>query len=189
MDNKETQYIRSCQRGELENFAGLYDLYVKKIYSFIYYRTHHTETAEDLTSLTFTKALEHIGSFKSSKGTFSSWLYQIARNTITDHYRQRRPTSDIEDAWDLSSDTDIERDVDLRAKLAQVNRYLQGLPAQQRDIVLMRVWDGLSHREIAEILGISEANSKVIYSRTLAKLNQAVGVAAVITFLMINNLG
>lgn len=186
MENHELKLISLCQRGKLENFSGLYDLYIRKIFNFIYYRTHHKQTAEDLTSLTFTKALQHINDFRSDKGSFASWLYQIARNTVTDHFRQARPTSDIEDAWGLSSKDDIERDVDTRQKLDQVNKYLKGLPAQQRDIVIMRVWDGLSHREIAEIMGITEANSKVIYSRTLAKLNQAVGAAALITFFFIN---
>lgn len=186
MELNESKLVAECQNGNLERFTELYELYIKRIYSFIYYRTHHKETTEDLTSVTFAKALQHIKSFKAGKGSFSAWLYQIARNTVTDHYRQHRPVSDIEDAWDLSADVDIERDVDIRQKLERVTGYLRTLPAQQRDIVIMRVWDGLSHREIGQILGISEANSKVIYSRTMAKLNQAVGAAAVLTFLFIN---
>lgn len=56
----EQQVISQCQQGQLDGFGQLYDLYIKKIYNFIYYKTHHQQTAEDLTSQTFLKALSKI---------------------------------------------------------------------------------------------------------------------------------
>lgn len=179
MEIDESQIIAAIQQGELSNFSSLYDLYNDKLYRFIYFRTHHKQTAEDLTSTVFMKALEHIGSYKPRKGQFSSWLYQIARNAIIDHYRTFKPSEDIENAWDLGSNVNIERDTDLKMNLEKVQSYLEGLSAQQRDIVIMRVWDGLSHKEIAEVLGITEANSKMIFSRTLGKLQKEVSIALI----------
>jgi len=106
MDN-EKDIIVSCQQGDLEKFSWLYDKYIKKIYDFIYFKTTHKETAEDLTSQTFFKALEKIKTFNSDKGTFSAWLYQIARNTVIDHYRTMKKTVDIDDVWDMAEDQDI----------------------------------------------------------------------------------
>ena len=89
MENDEFAIVQSCQKGSVEDFGRLYDLYIKKIYNFIYYKTHHQETAEDLVSIVFTKALKKINTFDNS-GTFSAWLYRIARNTVIDHYRTKK---------------------------------------------------------------------------------------------------
>lgn len=170
----EAQIIAQLKKGESAAFGQLYDAYLRQIYNFVYFRTHHRETAEDLTSLVFTKALENFSSFDSSKGKLSTWLYQIARNTIIDHYRTFKDTADIENAFDIPSSSNVERDVDAMANIEKVKKYLAVLPKLQRDIVIMRVWDGLSHKEIAEILNISEANSKMTYSRVVAKMNKEV---------------
>ena len=177
MEMDTTAIVQECQRGNLENFTLLFDEYNRKIYNFIYYRTHHKQTAEDLTADVFFKALDKIKQFDPRKGVFSTWLYQIARNSIVDYYRGHKETADIEDAWDIADTVDIARDVDAVAKLARVQDFLKTLPRQQRDIIIMRVWEGLSHKEIAEILGISEANSKINFSRALAKVNKQVMVA------------
>src|SRR3989339_379429 len=170
MQISEQKTIRRCQQGQLNEFGQLYDRYAEPIYRFIYYRTHHQPTAEDLTSSTFLKALEHFNNFDAGRGTFSAWLYRIARNTITDYYRTRKETVDIEDVWDLGTSTDLPRDLDLRHQLKQVSQYLALFPARDRDIILMRVWDELSYREISEIINCTEASCKMAFSRAIKKL-------------------
>lgn len=187
MEINESQIVERCQRGEYELFGELYAQYIKPIYNFIYFRTHHTETAEDLTSLVFTKALENIRKYDATKGKFSTWLYQIARNSIIDHYRAGKSTEDIENAFDIASSVNIEKDVDIAVQMEKVQQYLSVLPKQQRDIVIMRVWDGLSHKEIAEILNITEANSKMIFSRVLGKMNKEMVIAITLLTLLTTN--
>lgn len=187
MEISEIEAISLCRQGQLEYFGNLYDSYVRKIYDFIYYRTHHKQTAEDLTSLVFTKALENFSRYDDKKGGFSAWLYRIAKNTVIDHYRTNKPTNSLEDAWDAPAASDVLRDADTALKLEQVKKYLNKLEPLQRDIVLMRVWDGLSHKEIAEILGISEASAKMTFSRTLARLNKETAFAAISLLLLIRN--
>lgn len=181
---EEIEIIRRCQNGHLEEFAGLFDLYHKQIYNFIYYRTQHRESAEDILSTTFLKALENIKTFRGDRGVFGAWLYRIARNTIIDHYRKSRPTEDIELAFDLASDTNIPRDLEHKERFEYTQKLLEHLSAQQRDIVIMRMWDGLSHREIAEVLGLTEGNVKVIFSRSLQKLQQHVTLATLLLLLL-----
>ena len=170
MENIESTIIRECQKGNLEKFSYLYDQYIQKIYDFIYYKTLHKQTAEDLTSKTFMKALEKIGSFTMEKGSFSSWLYRIARNNVIDHYRTQKHDSNIDDVWDLSDQKDIKADLDIKNKLAEVEKYLLKLSSDQREIVIMKLWDNLSYNEIAEITGKSVAACKMSFSRTLTKL-------------------
>ncbi|MCU0678942.1 MAG: RNA polymerase sigma factor [Planctomycetes bacterium] len=176
MSNEELGAIKACQTGQTEEFSRLYDAYIRKIYDFIYYKTTHKETAEDLTSVTFMKALEKIYSFSPAKGTFQAWLYQIARHTVIDHYRSKKDAADIADIWDLSGNEDLERDLDLRTKLAAVEKYLAKLKVEQRDIIIMRVWQEMSYAEIAAILGKSEASCKMAYSRAISLLRQNVSL-------------
>lgn len=171
----ETLALKLCQEGKLENFTVLYELYAEKIYNFLYFRTFHKATAEDLASEVFFKALNKINSYDSKKAQFSTWLYQIAKNTLTDYFRKHKEHEDIESAWDISSTENINTDVENRISLEKVQKYLSTLDPRQRQIVIMRVWDGLSYKEIADILKISEANAKMIFSRTIGKLQTEIG--------------
>ncbi len=70
---------RAAKRDELA-FAELYDLYVDKIFKYIYYKSGRTDEAEDLTAQVFLKAWEAIGHYKWEGYPFSTWLYRIAHN-------------------------------------------------------------------------------------------------------------
>lgn len=162
-------------------FAEVYDAHVQKIYAFVYYRVQHREIAEDLTSTTFLKALDKYASFKG--GNVRAWLYRIARNTVTDHYRTHRPPADLETAQNVQSTNNPAHDAETRMQLEQVRAELNKLPEDQRDIVLMRVWDGLTHAEIAEVLGKSEASVKMQFSRSVRQLQSTLPLAAFLFFL------
>lgn len=166
----EQVIITQCQQGNLDGFGQLYDRYVQPIYRFIYFKTHHKETAEDLTSTTFMKALEGIPSFNAKKASFKTWLYRIARNTVIDHYRMSRPTESLEDAWGVSDGANLERDTDSQLKIEAVERYMKLLKPDQREVVLLRVWGGHSFAEIAEIMGKSEGSCKMNFKRVMEKL-------------------
>ncbi|MBX4210481.1 RNA polymerase sigma factor [Candidatus Parcubacteria bacterium] len=169
MEHDEIAIIEEIKKGNRENFGKLYDIYVKPLYTYIYYKTHHKEIAEDLTSTTFFKALNNIHSFESGK-SFRAWLYRIAHNNVIDYYRGKKIHQNIDDAWDISDGTDFVGDLDSDRKLGEVKKYLKKLSKEQRDIIVMRVWQDLSYKEIAEIIGKSEGNCKVIFSRSMDKL-------------------
>lgn len=168
------QLVENCQNGKLDDFGLLYDRYIRKIYDFIYFKTHHKETAEDLCSKTFMKALEKIGTCDVSKGSFSSWVYRIARNTVIDHYRTKKFTLDIDDAWDLSTGEDILKDLENKQKFEHVEKFLKTLKPEHRDLVMLRVWSGLSYKEIAQITGKSEDSCKMTFSRVISKVRKEV---------------
>lgn len=184
MEPSELKLVTLAQKGEAEAFGALYDAYADKIYKFLYYKTHHRETAEDLASLTFTKALESIAKFSPAKGSFSSWLYKIARNNVIDHYRSLKLETDVDDVWDLSDNTDAPADADTKMKLTAVKKYLKYLSADQREILTLRVWQELSYKEIAEVVGKTEQNCKVIFSRALAELRHQIPLAVYILLLL-----
>lgn len=168
-----------------ENFPELYDKYVKKIFNFIYYKTHHKETAEDLTQETFTKVLDNFNTFDGKRGKFSTWLYQIARNTVIDFYRTKKNYINADDVWDLAGKENILRDVDVSMKLEEVEKYLGKLKPEQREIVILRVWEGYSYKEIAEIVGKNEVSCRVAFSRTIQTLKSEMPLSAFIAFLLL----
>jgi RNA polymerase sigma-70 factor (ECF subfamily) len=168
----------------LESFPDLYDQYVRKIFNFIYYKTHHKETAEDLTSQTFLKALKNLSQFNQKKGHFSTWLYQIARNQVIDFYRSKKNDINIEDIWDLAGNEDIPRDFDTAHRLEKVESYLKKLRPDQREIVLLRVWEGLSYKEIAKIVDKDEAQCRVVFSRTIKTIKDEMPLAVFLSLLL-----
>lgn len=180
---RDQQIPADIKKGDSEAFGKLYDEYIKKIYNFIYYKTHHKETAEDLTSATFVKALQNIQKYSLEKGSFSAWLYKIARNTVIDHYRTMKFNYNIEDAWDISSDEKIDFDTDSRLKIEEIKKYIKDFKQTERDIIIMRVWQEMSYREIAEILGKTENNCKVIFSRAIKNLKEKMPLALFISFI------
>ncbi|HTM68855.1 MAG TPA: RNA polymerase sigma factor [Candidatus Binatia bacterium] len=180
----EKKLVEDSRSGDAEAFGSLYDAYVRKIYDYVYYRTHHRETAEDLTADVFLKAYRAIGSFDPRKGSFSAWIYRIARNRVIDHSRSKRDSEDIEDVWDLlRSGDDPARDAETAERLRQAERHIAALPAGQREVLLLRAWDGLSYAEIAETLGKSEAACKMSFSRAVSALRKLAPLAALLLIL------
>lgn len=171
MDQPELSSIEECQAGRLSAFDNLYTLHVDAIYKFLHRRTLVREIAEDLTSVTFLKAMESIRSFDPERGPFRAWLYRIARNTLIDHYRRGSShTVDIESVWDLPSEDSASELAEQSIDARKLHEGLQRLKPAQRQIVLLRVWEGLSYKEIAEITGKSENTCKVTFSRAVSEL-------------------
>jgi len=176
--------MNAQEQVSLDQFTELYNQYFDKIYRFVFYKIHHRETAEDLVSQVFIKALENLDQFNPKKGLFSSWLYRIARNKVIDYYRTEKKESDITGFWDLKTRESIGSDLENREKLEEIKKYLSGLNSEQREIVVMRIWDGLSYQEISQIIGKKEDNCKMIFSRTIKKLRGEVSLALLIILLL-----
>jgi RNA polymerase sigma-70 factor (ECF subfamily) len=176
--SEELSLLASCQAGHLEDFAHLYDHYVTPMYRFIQYRTHDRAVAEDLTSQTFLRALEKIRSFDPRRGVFRAWLYRIARNAVIDYYRSQKHTAPLPDGWDAAGDDDTAHDPS--ALPPELQKAIAQLSEQQREIVLLRIWDGLSYKEIAEVVGKSDNNCKVIFSRAIAAIRSSLPAEALL---------
>jgi len=176
--------INACKQGNLEVFDKLYRQYVGSVFDFIYYKTWHKETTEDLTSLVFMKALEHISSYNEKKSSFKTWLLRIARNTVIDHWRQKKETVDLEQAFELADDSHVEIDFDIKDQLEKIKKELELLPEKQKEVTVMRVWQQLSYQEISEITGSSEASCKMMFSRSIKLLKDRLPLSALILLLM-----
>ncbi len=165
------------------DFDALYTANVDAIYRYLYRRTLVRMTAEDLTSQTFLKALEKIDSFDPAKGSYGGWVMTIAKNVLTDHFRALKPTTDIDDVWDLRSDDDVAADIEDKDSHRELREALAKLPKDKREIVLLRVWEDLSYAEIAALTGKSEGNCKVIFSRAMKDLRELLPLSTLLLLL------
>lgn len=168
-------YVSRCKAGDTEAFGVLYDRYIDKIYRFVFYKTFVKEVAEDITSDVFHKALQKIGSYEEDKGVFSAWIYRIARNNVIDYYRSQKGDMPLEDVFDVGFDERTPESLDAIAALDKVQEYLKTLNAKQREIITLRVWEELSYREIAEIVGGTEDGVKMAFSRSIRDLREKCG--------------
>jgi RNA polymerase sigma-70 factor, ECF subfamily len=176
MEFNESEIIAECIAGNWLDFDKIYDFYLPKIYQYVYYRVRHKQTAEDLTSAIFLKTVQNLHTFRSGSAPFGAWLYRIARNTVIDHTRTHKPTQDLEAASEITDKQNVMEDADNNLKLETVKASVAKLNPEQREILTMRVWDELSHKEISQILEISEGASKVAYSRALSALKQRIQI-------------
>ncbi len=172
-------YTNECVHGNTEAFGTLYDRYAEKIYRFVYYKTFSKELAEDIVSEVFVKALEKISSFDAGKGSFPTWLYRIARNAVIDHYRTRKALVPIDDVFDVAFDERTVEQLDALRSLARVQEFLESLNPKQREIIVLRIWEELSYREIAAIVGGTEDGVKMAFSRGIREVREKCGLLGV----------
>jgi len=184
----ERRWLKRCRLGDKKAFARLYESYVHRIYDFVYFKTYHRETAEDITGNTFMKAFDRIRQFDPRKGRFIAWLYTIAKNEVNDFFRKKHLVLSLEDIWDIPAETDVEIDAVNRESFHALQTYLQKLPAGKRDILILRVWQDLPFREIATILEQSEGQCKMTFYRLIQKMRQEVPAAVAILFMVTKNM-
>ena len=185
MADDPLKLVQSACSGDSGAFGQLYELYFDRIYRYLYYRTLHRETAEDLCSKTFLKALEKLSTFNVRKGSFISWLYRIAANTMIDHFRRAGRVELVSGVWDLPSGEDHVIDVHNRIYWEKLKPVLEELPAEKRELIMMRIWDGLSFKEISDLTGKSESACKMGFSRSMKLLKDSVPFSILILFITI----
>jgi len=164
MDASEQALVEAA-KNDPSRFAPLYEAHFERIYAFIVHRIRDRSIAEDLTAEVFRHALAAIGGFEWRGVPFAAWLYRIAANEIADHAskaaRERGSIVQGEPSHD-----ETER-IEHRATLF---RLVDGLPADQRRVIVMRFAEERSIREIAHDLGRSEGAVKQLQWRALETL-------------------
>ncbi len=170
----EENLITEAKQGSAASFGKLYDHYIAPIYRFIYMKVTNRHEAEDLTHEVFLSAWQNLYRYRPQGFPFSSWLYQIARNRVIDHYRLRKNNVSIEglDVDIVSAVSSVEHTLDDDLSLRHVRSAMQRLNHDQQDVVLMKFMQDLSHGEIAKIMGRSEGAVRLIQHRAISELKR-----------------
>lgn len=151
-----------------DGLVRVYQAHIGLIYRFLYSRVGNREDAEDLTSQVFLKAVSLLDSSRDAL-SIRSWLFQLARTTLADHWRlyyksPRAPLTLLTDAREAPPTPAGES-----ASGETLRQVLEQLPEHYRRVLTLRFLDGLTIKETAAEMGITEGNVKVLQLRALRR--------------------
>lgn len=171
---KEPTCIAAVQ-ADAEDFGTLYERYVVRIYRYLRARTSTEEDAADLTQQVFLRALDAFPAYRAQGVPFAAWLFRIARNAVTDAYRRHHntfPWDGLPEALQPTDTAGPEAALLHKESLQQMGRLLMRLDTGKREMLALRFAGGLTAREIALVIGKSEAAVKKQLSRTMHDLKE-----------------
>ena len=156
-------------------FAPLYRRYYDPVCRFCYLRLGDRDAAEDATSLVFARALAALPRLEYREGSFSGWLFTIARNVVANDRRARRRDAPLEEAVDVEDTGPTPEEAAVEAEAHRALRaVLDQLPGAQRQVVELRL-AGLTGAEIAATLGKSHAAVRMLQVRAVDRLQALIG--------------
>jgi len=156
------------------DFTTLFETYYPRLYSYTRSQVPTRETAEDIVSNTFERAFSRLETYDVAKGAFSTWIFQIARNLVRNHYAavSRHPPQYELDEVSAGLTGSISPEEQLLFQ--EQRQYLLGalaiLSERDREIVQLKFFGRLTNRRIAEIMDLKEKTVSVIVLRALRKL-------------------
>lgn len=186
MDPTRERDLVGRSRVEAAAFGELYDFYLPRIFGFIVRRVADRAAAEDLTAMTFERALGAVRRDDFRNDSFGGFLYRVAANAVVDHARRGRRTvplgvraadwddgdigladaSIVDESAAAALATALDRDV--------VRRALHDLPDAHRRVIVLKFFDGLEIDELCAALGCSRPTLAVKLHRALRALRAAV---------------
>ena len=128
------------------------------------------ELAQDLCQDTFIKAWKALPTFtQTEEGTFQAYLYRIARNLIIDLSRKKKEYK-LEDYHEIDTGEDFVEQIDRQDEVAKLKIVLSKLTDIERQIIILRYFEDMSHKDCAKVLGIKEGALRVRTVRTIKKM-------------------
>jgi len=170
----EEKLIKSAVKGNSSAFGELFDHYQPMIYRFIAVKVSRREEAEDLTHQVFMSAWQKIKSYQHRGFPFSSWLYQIARNQVVDHYRARKNETSIDaiDPEHFAVTASAEFALPMKLQMETVREAMHQLKPDYEDIIILRFIEDISLKECAAILKKTEGAIKLMQHRAMNELKK-----------------
>ena len=165
--------INGCKKGKRKSQELLYRHYAAKMYAVCFYYAGNKTEAEDFLHNGFIKVFEKMAQYKG-KGVFDAWMRKIFMNTALEKYRQNR-NSFISDFKDVDQRLEsLQEDALSKISTEDLMHFIQELSPAYRMVFNLYAIEGYSHKEISEMLEISEGTSKSNLSRARAILQQKI---------------
>ncbi len=170
----EWQEIQAAQRNPAD-FRPLYNRYYTPIFRFIYKRTQNEELSADICSQVFLKALQKLDKYQYKGVPFSAWLYRIASNEIAQHFRNAKKSRvvSVEDA-NLGDMIEELEEHNTEGQREQLLALLDDLNETDLQLIELRFFEQRPFKEIANIMDMTESNTKVRTYRILKSLKKKI---------------
>ena len=176
--NEERELVKKAKK-DPEAFGKLYDKYYSQIFGYILKRVANLDIAQDICSETFLKALKNLWKFKWKGISFSSWLYRIANNEVSNYFRKDKKKISLEKIPEpISSSNPSTEILEVEEKLREHQDFLKiqekisKMEIKYQEIIALRFFEKKKIREIADFLGKKEGTRKSLLHRGLEKLRE-----------------
>lgn len=182
----ERQLVRKAQK-DTDAFIALYDEYYPRIYAFVLSRCKHRERAEDVAQQTFVTAMEKIHTFTWYKpGSFTAWLFRIARNKMVDDIRKQSKVYPTEpekmERVELLTPSveelalEVEDEHTDKQHLQRLFQLMEELSDTEQELLSLRYFSGLSFKDIAAIMKKKPNTLIVAHKRAINKLQKRLSI-------------
>ncbi|HUB60803.1 MAG TPA: RNA polymerase sigma factor [Puia sp.] len=159
--------------GDLDKMALLFQRYHRPLYGFLFHMTGQRESSEDMVQTVFYRLLKSRHTF-TGEGEFKTWMYHVARNVLSDHFKgSRRAGVHVEIAGleeKLGGDTGLFERVEKRLAVQALQKAMAALSPESREILVLSRFQELKGAEIANILDISIGAVKVRIYRAIREM-------------------
>ena len=147
------------------NAEQIYLQYHDKVRAYVRGKIQDPHDVEDLVSAVFMKIVQKLDSYDPEKASVSTWVYTITRNTVTDHFRTRRDMVEFEDYMADEAPEELNDGV-----LDSLADALLALKEKERSLIVLHYYTGHTLKEVAEMMGMSYINAKVVHKKALTGL-------------------
>ena len=177
---ESTEHVRELvargQKGDRDALEELYLIHFDRIYSYLHVSVGNRHDAEDLTTQTFLKMLEKIGSFKWQSAPFSAWLFRIAHNLAMDHFRSRRRWQPEEEVPEPPGEEEPPAELMAMQTIGRESmlKLIQDLSPEQQQVLTLKFVFNLPNAEVAAILDKTEGAIKSLQHRALVSLQKQI---------------
>ena len=169
--NKHADILERCKTGDQKAYYEIYKLYSRAMFNICFRIVGSQEMAEDVLQEAFVSAFQNLKSFQG-KSSFGAWLKRIVVNKAISYLRKNQlEVVMMDDKIDFEDEKGVNEE-DLVLKVESIRSAIQKLPNGFRVVFSLYLMEGYDHKEIAEILGISESTSKTQYNRAKKKLKE-----------------
>lgn len=165
--------LEESKEGNPKALGKICEHFYPKIYRFLFYRVNGIEDAEDLSGEVCMKAIQ---SLREQKGSFTSWIYTIASNMVTDYYRRKSVRSIVESREDLAETIgDDDNAIENSLTQNELKHAILQLTEEQQKVITLKFIEGYETEEIANMLGKSAGAVRAIQFRALTSLRTLFG--------------
>lgn len=159
-----------------KKFSKIYDQYIDKIYRFIFLKVNSQEIAQDLCSETFVRGWKTFQAKSKKIGNIQAFLYQIARNLVIDHYREKGKAQIVSPEYIPINDPkqNLEEKAMLRSDFNAIKGAITNLNDDYQNVIIWHYLDDLPISEVAKLLDRTEPTTRVLLHRALKALREKI---------------
>ena len=174
----DANLVRQAVHGDKQAFGRLFEVYYEQIFKYLLIRMNTYTEAEDLAETVFLKAWQFLPSFgkKEKAQNFRAWLYRIAHNALIDHRRAQKPESALDAAVPYAGNLQNPDEIfEVSETWRHIRQAISALDETSQHVIISRFLAGLSHKEIAQTLGVSDGNVRIVQYRAIRKIREMLG--------------